>query len=230
MTEFLSHLSNTLKVRYQWQQLLLCHRAIAVIRSPQLKLGLAMAKAVAQGGIKIIEIGWNSDRPEELVTLLRQELPDCTIGVGTILNSQQLKNATACGTQFVFCPHLNPSLLTTAVEEYHIPLIPGALSPTEIVTAWQLGASAVKVFPIQAVGGANYIKSLQAPLGHIDLIPTGGITLENAPAMLSAGAIAVGLSSQLFPKSLLEAEDWQAIAQRTETLLASLTLTRMNDV
>ncbi len=222
MTEFLSKLSNTLKVRYYWQQLLTCHRMIAVIRSSQLEVGLAMAHAVAHGGIKIIEIGWNSDRPDQLVTLLRKELPDCIIGVGTILDNQQLQDAIACGTQFIFCPHLNPNLLTTAVEEYRIPLIPGALSPTEIVTAWQLGASAVKVFPIQAVGGANYIHSLQAPLGQISLIPTGGITLENASAMLSAGAIAVGLSSQLFPKSLVEAKDWQAITQRTQILLASL--------
>ncbi len=218
----MSRLSNLGEVRYHWQQLLICHKAIAVIRSPQLEIGLAMAQAVAQGGIKIIEIAWNSDRPDQLVTLLRQELPDRIIGVGTILDNQQLQEAIACGTQFIFCPHLNPNLLLRAVQEYRIPLIPGALSPTEIVTAWQLGASAVKVFPIQALGGANYIKSLQAPLGHIDLIPTGGITLENAPAMISAGAIAVGLSSQLFPKSLVEAEDWQAVTKRTRTLLASL--------
>lgn len=218
----MSQLSKFLEVRKSWQQLLLYHKAIAVIRSSQLETGLAMALAVAQGGIKIIEIAWNSDRPEQLVTLLRRELPDCTIGVGTILDHQQLQKAIACGAQFVFCPHLNPHLIATAVEKYHIPLIPGALSPTEIVTAWQLGASAVKVFPIQAVGGANYIQSLQAPLGQISLIPTGGITLENAPAMLSAGAIAVGLSSQLFPQSLVEAEDWQTITQRTQNLLANL--------
>ena len=220
----MSKLSNSLQVRHHWQKLLLCHRAIAVIRSSQLEVGLAMARAVAKGGIKLVEIAWNSDRPEELVTLLRRELPDCQIGVGTILDTQQLQKAVVCGSQFIFSPHLNPDLLTTAVEKYHMPLIPGALSPTEIVTAWQLGASAVKVFPIQAVGGANYIKSLQAPLGHIDLIPTGGITIENAPAMISAGAIAVGLSSQLFPKSLVAAEDWQGITQRTQTLLASMKL------
>lgn len=218
----MSKLNNAQKIRIYWQKLLFCHRLIAVIRSPQLEIGLAMAHAVAEGGIKIIEIAWNSDRPEKLVSLLRRELPDCIIGVGTILDNQQLQKAIASGTQFIFCPHLNPSLLTTAVEEYHIPLIPGALSPTEIVTAWQLGASAVKVFPIQAIGGAKYIKSLQGPLGHISLIPTGGITLENALEMLSAGAIAVGLSSQLFPQSLVQAEDWQAIAGRAEALLTSL--------
>lgn len=218
----MSKLNDVLKVRYHWQQLLLCHRAIAVIRSPNLETGLAMAVAVAQGGIKLIEIAWNSDRPEELVPRLRQELPDCTVGVGTILAPQQLQKAIACGTQFVFSPHLNPDLLTTAVKEYGIPTIPGTLSPTEIITAWQLGASAVKVFPIQAVGGVNYIKSLQAPLGQIALIPTGGITLDNAPAMIAAGAIAVGLSSELFPKSLVQARDWQAIASRAKSLLASL--------
>ena len=220
----MSKLKDALKVRDRWKQILLSHKAIAVIRSPNLETGWEMAQAVAQGGIKSIEIAWNSDRPEELVTKLRQELPERTVGVGTILELQELQKAIACGAQFVFSPHLNADLLRTAVEDYGIPIIPGALSPTEIVTAWQLGASAVKVFPIQAVGGANYIKSLQAPLGQISLIPTGGITLENAPAMISAGAIAVGLSSQLFPKSLVEAKDWQAITQRTKALLTSLNL------
>lgn len=218
----MSKVNDALEIRYRWQQLLLCHRAIAVIRSPNIEIGEKMAQAVAQGGIKLIEIAWNSDRPEALVTRLRKELPDCLVGVGTILERQQLQKAIACGAQFVFSPHFNHDLLTIAVEEYGIPIIPGTLSPTEIVTAWQLGASAVKVFPIQAVGGANYIKSLQAPLGHISLIPTGGITLENAPAMISAGAIAVGLSSQLFTKSLVEARDWQAIASHAESLLVSL--------
>ena len=220
----MSKLKDALKVRDRWKQLLLSHRAIAVIRSPNLEIGWEMAQAVAQGGIKSIEIAWNGDRPEELVTRLRKELPNCTVGVGTILELKELQKAIACGAQFVFSPHLNADLLRTAVEDYGIPTIPGALSPTEIITAWQLGASAVKVFPIQAVGGANYIKSLQAPLGQISLIPTGGITLENAPAMISAGAIAVGLSSQLFPKSLVEAKDWQAITQRTKAFLASLNL------
>jgi 2-dehydro-3-deoxyphosphogluconate aldolase/(4S)-4-hydroxy-2-oxoglutarate aldolase len=102
--------------------------------------------------------------------------------------------------------------------EAGIPIVPGALSPTEIVTAWQAGASCIKVFPIEAVGGANYIKSLQGPLGQIPLIPTGGVTLENAKEFIIAGAVAVGLSGELFPKSLVVAEDWEAVAQRANTL------------
>ncbi|HEY9598446.1 MAG TPA: keto-deoxy-phosphogluconate aldolase, partial [Cyanophyceae cyanobacterium] len=88
---------------------------------------------------------------------------------------------------------------------------------------WSAGASCVKVFPIGAVGGATYIKSLQGPLGQIPLIPTGGVTMENAQKFIKAGAIAVGLSGDLFPKALIEAGEWDAIAQRAKTLQEQLT-------
>ncbi len=201
-----------------WLQLLQKYRAIAVIRSPQLKLGLAMAKAVAQGGMGLIEVTWNSHRAAELISQLRSQLPSCTIGTGTILSIDQLREAIACGGQFFFSPHVNQELIQAAVAEYNVPIVPGALSPTEIATAWQAGASCVKVFPVQAVGGASYIKSLQGPLGQIPLIPTGGVTLENAKAFLEAGAIAVGLSGQLFPEQLVTARDWKAIALRAAAL------------
>jgi 2-dehydro-3-deoxyphosphogluconate aldolase / (4S)-4-hydroxy-2-oxoglutarate aldolase len=194
-----------------WLKNLQRHRAIAVIRSPNLELGIQLAKAVAAGGMQFIEITWNSDKPGEIVSQLRQNLPECTVGVGTILDLNQLRDAIAAGSQFLFCPHVDPPLIHAA-NDAGIPIIPGALSPTEMVTAWQAGATCVKVFPIQAVGGASYIKALQGPLGHIPLIPTGGVTLENAREFLEAGAVAVGLSSQLFPLSLVAAKDWGAIA------------------
>lgn len=199
-----------------WLQLLKKYRSIAIIRSPDLDLGLAMAKAVADGGIRLIEITWNSDRPGKLISKLRLDLPDCTIGTGTILTLDQLREAIDCGAQFVFSPHVNITLIETALTA-KIPIVPGALSPTEIVAAWQAGASCVKVFPIQAVGGASYIKSLQGPLGQIPLIPTGGVTLTNAKEFIDAGAIAVGLSGDLFPQQLLAIRDWQAIARRIRT-------------
>jgi 2-dehydro-3-deoxyphosphogluconate aldolase/(4S)-4-hydroxy-2-oxoglutarate aldolase len=205
-----------------WKQILSNQKAIAVIRSPQIEIGFAMAQAVAKGGMKLIEITWNSEKPTELISQLRANLPDCLIGTGTILDRGQLLDAIACGSQFVFSPHLDTHLINIAINDYNIPFIPGTFSPTEIVTAWQAGATAIKVFPIHVLGGAEYIKSLQAPLGNIPLIPTGGITLENAPAMIAAGAIAVGLSSQLFPQDIVKEGDWQKITQRTQTLLTSL--------
>ena len=103
-----------------------------------------------------------------------------------------------------------------------MPIVPGALSPSEIVCAWQAGASCVKVFPVQAVGGERYIRSLQGPLGDIPLIPTGGVTLDNAVDFLAAGAIAVGLSSHLFPAEAIQTGNWQTVTQRTQQLMQKL--------
>jgi 2-dehydro-3-deoxyphosphogluconate aldolase/(4S)-4-hydroxy-2-oxoglutarate aldolase len=204
-----------------WLTLLQQHRTIAVIRTSRLSLGCQMAQAIASGGMPLIEITWNSDRAPELISQLRRELPHCTIGTGTLLNLEQLQQAIEAGAQFLFTPHVNTTLIEAAVEA-GVPIVPGALTPTEIVTAWDSGATCVKVFPIEAVGGANYIKSLQGPLGHIPLIPTGGVTLENAKEFIKAGAIAVGLSGDLFPKPLIAAEDWDVIAQRAKTLKQQL--------
>lgn len=212
---------STVVSNQSWLRLLEQHRVIAVIRASLWSQGLQMAQAMAQGGISLIEITWNSDRAPELIRQLRQELPHCTIGTGTLLNQEQLREAIDAGVQFLFTPHVDPVLITSAVAA-NVPIVPGALSPTEIVTAWHHGASCVKVFPIQAVGGASYIKALQGPLGHIPLIPTGGVTLQNAQEFIAAGAIAVGLSGELFPKSLMEAGDWDAIAKRAKALKEQL--------
>ncbi len=212
MTKLISH---------RWLDLLQKYRLIAVIRGSDVDLSIKMAKAVAQAGVSLIEITWNSEQPQTLISKLRVELPDCLIGAGTILKVEQLQTAISCGAQFLFSPHVNLKLIETAYNN-NTPLVPGALSATEIVTAYQAGASCVKVFPIQAVGGVNYIKSLQGPLGHIPLIPTGGVKLDNAAEFIQAGAIAVGLSSQLFPQDLLLAQNWHAITQRASHLQTKL--------
>ncbi|MBD2113682.1 MULTISPECIES: bifunctional 4-hydroxy-2-oxoglutarate aldolase/2-dehydro-3-deoxy-phosphogluconate aldolase [Cyanophyceae] len=200
------------------------HRAIAVIRSPDLNQGLAMAEAAVTGGIRLIEITWNSWRPEDLVSKLRYRLPHCTIGIGTALSQADLKAAMDAGAQFCFCPHTDSAIIELA-QEMKIPIVPGALTPNEVVTAWQAGATAVKVFPINAVGGASYICSFQGPLAHIPLIPTGGVTVENARDMLRAGAIAVGLSTSLFPKAAVAEQDWAAITTLAAQLVDTLAIT-----
>nr|WP_290226425.1 bifunctional 4-hydroxy-2-oxoglutarate aldolase/2-dehydro-3-deoxy-phosphogluconate aldolase [Trichocoleus desertorum] len=200
-----------------WLSTLKRERAIAVIRAPTFELGHQMAWAVAAGGLRLIEITWNSDRAPELIAALRSELPDCLIGTGTLLTREHLQSAIAAGAQFLFTPHVDFGLIQLALQQ-GVPIVPGALSPTEIVTAWQAGASSVKVFPVQAVGGASYIRNLQGPLGQIPLIPTGGVTIENAKDFLAAGAIAVGLSGNLFPAAAIQAGNWQAIAQQARNL------------
>jgi len=198
-----------------------------VIRAPELTLGLHMARAIAQAGLSLIEIAWNSDQAATLVTQLRQELPNCQIGVGTIVTTSQLHAAIAAGAQFCFCPHVNVDIIQAALVE-KIAIIPGALTPTEIMTAWQAGASSVKIFPVEPVGGSQYIQGLQGPLGHIPVIPTGGVSLNNAKAMISAGAIGVGLSSYLFPRQAIESGNWLEISRRAERLLLQLQTTCIN--
>lgn len=198
------------------------NRAIAVIRAPKIAQGRQMAKAVALGGMSLIEITWN-DASAQLIAQLRSELPDCTIGTGTLLTIDELKLAIAAGAQFLFTPHIDVLMIQVAVE-LGVPIIAGALSPTEIVNAYTAGASCVKVFPVQALGGVSYIKSLQAPLGHIPLIPTGGVTLANAKDYIAAGAVAVGLASELFPQQLVATGNWDAIALQAKMLITELNL------
>ncbi|KAB8318024.1 bifunctional 4-hydroxy-2-oxoglutarate aldolase/2-dehydro-3-deoxy-phosphogluconate aldolase [Tolypothrix campylonemoides VB511288] len=204
-----------------WLSQLKQHKIIAVIRAPEVSLTRQLALAVASGGMQLIEITWNSAGATELIAQLRVELPNCTIGTGTLLNLQQMREAIAAGAQFLFTPHVDPVMIKAAVD-IGVPIIPGALSPTEMVTAWSSGATCVKVFPVEAVGGVRYIKSLRGPLGHIPLIPTGGVTLENAKEFLQAGAAAVGLSSQLFPKEFVDTENWEAIAQIAQNLIQKI--------
>jgi 2-dehydro-3-deoxyphosphogluconate aldolase / (4S)-4-hydroxy-2-oxoglutarate aldolase len=180
-----------------------------------------MAQAAADGGIKLIEITANSEQPWKLIELLRSELPDCSIGTGTVLSISDVLNAIACGAEYIFTPHLDLSLIEGAnISE--IPIIPGALTPTEIITGWQSGATAVKVFPIQAVGGVSYLQVLQGLISHIPLIPTGGVTVTNAPDFLDAGAVAVGLAGSLFPHAEIVREDWQSIRDRARSLVMSI--------
>jgi 2-dehydro-3-deoxyphosphogluconate aldolase / (4S)-4-hydroxy-2-oxoglutarate aldolase len=200
-----------------WLSLVRSQRAIAVVRAPTLEMGIKMARSVAAGGMKLIEITWDSPQPAKLVAHLRTELSTCVIGAGTLLSAEQVQEAIAAGAEFLFSPHLNLDLIRVAID-WQVPIIPGALSPSEIVSAWQAGAASVKVFPVQALGGAEYIRHLQGPLAAIPLIPTGGVTLENARTFIDAGAIAVGLAGQLFPKQAIATQNWIEITERTKDL------------
>lgn len=204
-----------------WLDVLQTFRAIGVIRVEPQRLAFPIAKALATGGMRLIEITWNSDRPAESIAQLRSALPECWIGAGTLLTRSQVREAIAAGAQFLFTPHVAPDLIHLALDQ-DVAIVAGALSPTEIVSAWQAGATCVKVFPVQAMGGAEYIRSLRAPLDTIPLIPTGGVTLTNARTFLEAGAIGIGLSGSLFPKQAIQTGDWGTITQNAMALMQSL--------
>lgn len=201
-----------------WIKRLQNERVIAVIRSSVWEYGLKMAKAVAEGGVSFIEVTWNSDRPCRLIEQLRESLPQCSIGVGTILTPDALQEASLAGAQFVFSPHTDATLIEKAIN-HHIPIVTGALTPTEIVTAWQNGATAVKVFPIHCLGGIAYLQSLKPVFPTIPFIPTGGVTCHNTLEYLQAGALAVGLSSDLFPKIAIDTQNWGLITTLAQNMM-----------
>lgn len=175
--------------------------AIAIIRSLRRDWGYQMAITAIEAGLSCIEITWGERTVTlDLIQQLRQEFPQCSIGVGTILRQSHLKDAIAAGCQFAFSPVFDAACLHHA-ETSGLPFIPGALTPTEVWTAWQAGAIAVKVFPIKSMGGSTYLRCLREALGtQVPLIPTGGVSLDNTLDLLTAGAMGVGLSGGLFPR------------------------------
>jgi 2-dehydro-3-deoxyphosphogluconate aldolase / (4S)-4-hydroxy-2-oxoglutarate aldolase len=204
-----------------WLEFVRSHQIIAVIRASDWRIGRKMAQAVADGGIRLIEITANSDRPWELIAQLRIELPHCSIGVGTVLSLADVRESIACGAEYIFTPHVDRDIISATIKA-EIPIVAGALTPTEIITAWNLGATAIKVFPIQSVGGVSYLEVLQGPIGHIPLIPTGGINVHNAHAFLAAGAIAVGFAGGLFPPGEIARADWASIRNRSIVLTSKV--------
>ena len=181
-----------------------------------------MAKAAVSGGFELVEVAWNNNAdPAGMMAAIRNALPECTVGAGTVLGKADLAEAIASGAQFCFTPHTDSELISAAIAQ-NIPLVAGAMTPTEILMAWRAGAASVKVFPISALGDAAYIRSLRGPLNKIPLVPTGGVTSESAPDLLAAGAVAVGLSTALFPAGEVAIADWAAIEARSRYLLALL--------
>ncbi|ABB56049.1 bifunctional 4-hydroxy-2-oxoglutarate aldolase/2-dehydro-3-deoxy-phosphogluconate aldolase [Synechococcus elongatus] len=175
-------------------------RIVAVLRSPDLTQGFAMAETAIARGLRWLEVTWTSDRPAELLSQLRDKYPDCCWGAGSLLSLTDLEEAIAAGAQFGVSPILSLPLLERA-QARDLPFLPGALTPTEIMTAHAAGAAVVKLFPASSAGGPAYVRSLQQPLNHPKLFACGGIHPDAVQSYLDAGAIAVGLGSQLFAKT-----------------------------
>jgi 2-dehydro-3-deoxyphosphogluconate aldolase/(4S)-4-hydroxy-2-oxoglutarate aldolase len=206
------------------------HRCLVVLRAPDYERGLAMAEAAIAGGLRLIEVTWTGAEPERLVRTLRQRHPQVRVGAGSVLTAAHLQSVQACGGQFAFSPIWDPALLTRAWE-LDLPYVPGALTPSEIQAARRAGATVVKLFPLEAMGGVRYLRSLQAPLDRPCLIPCGGIDAAQAADCLAAGALAVGVGGELFRREAVAAGDWAVITAiaRTYAALAVIPATDPSD-
>jgi 2-dehydro-3-deoxyphosphogluconate aldolase / (4S)-4-hydroxy-2-oxoglutarate aldolase len=170
---------------------------IPVLRAKSIQTGHALVNAMLAGGVTVVEVTMTVPDALTLLRELKQRHGDgLLLGSGTVTDAAQAKATIDAGAEFVVSPSLHPEVIAKTKELGKIS-IPGALTPTEIITAWRAGADYVKVFPCSAMGGASYLKSLLAPFPELKLIPTGGVTLQTAADFLKAGARALGVGADL---------------------------------
>ncbi|HJX63033.1 MAG TPA: bifunctional 4-hydroxy-2-oxoglutarate aldolase/2-dehydro-3-deoxy-phosphogluconate aldolase [Polyangia bacterium] len=181
---------------------------IPVVRAESTDMARRAVAAILKGGISVLEITMTVPGAVDVIKGLTAEIdPEVIIGAGTVMDAQTAQACIEAGAQFIVSPAL--SLETIAFcNQQGVLVMPGALTPSEVVAAWSAGADFVKVFPAGAVGGASYLKALKAPLPQIKLVPTGGVSLQTAAAFIKAGAEALGVGGDLVDiKALREGRD-----------------------
>ena len=187
-------------------------KVIALIRADRPASLLECARALSAGGLDAIELTMTTPGALAMVARVARELPRLLLGLGTVLDADTARAGIAAGARFIVTPAVRPAVIA-ACREQDVPVLCGALTPTEAVTAWELGADVIKIFPAEFFGPA-YIKSLKAPFPQIEFLPTGGVTPETVGQFLKAGAFATAAGSALVSAAALKAGDWAQITAR----------------
>jgi 2-dehydro-3-deoxyphosphogluconate aldolase / (4S)-4-hydroxy-2-oxoglutarate aldolase len=170
---------------------------VPVLRASSAEEAITIADAILAGGVNILEITMTVPGAIRVIEQLAKHHGEkLLLGAGTVLDPETARNCILAGAQFIVSPALDVRTIELC-RRYSVPILPGALTPTEILTAWQAGADVVKVFPCSALGGAKYLQALKGPLPQIQLIPTGGVSLSTAEEFLAAGAFALGVGGDL---------------------------------
>jgi 2-dehydro-3-deoxyphosphogluconate aldolase/(4S)-4-hydroxy-2-oxoglutarate aldolase len=192
---------------------------IPVVRAQSADEAASAIAAIQKGGVSVLEITMTVPGAVELIRDVARRAADALVGAGTVLDPKTARECIDAGARFVVSPALNVATID-ACREAGIAVLPGALTPTEVVTAWNAGADLVKVFPANALGGASYIKSLKAPLPQIALVPTGGVNLQTAKDFIKAGAAALGVGADLVDLAALRRGEAERITERARQFLA----------
>ncbi len=191
---------------------------IGIMRNiPQPKVAMLVSQYY-ESGFTTLEVTMNSEGAAKTISYLSEIYTDTlNIGAGTVLTLEDLDQALDAGASFIVTPVVNEDVIKICVNR-KVPVFPGAYTPTEIYRAWSLGASMVKVFPATRLG-PEYIKDVLAPLNFLKLVPTGGVSLETINDFFKAGAKGVGMGSTLFPKNLIDGEQWEDLSAHFTALL-----------
>jgi 2-dehydro-3-deoxyphosphogluconate aldolase/(4S)-4-hydroxy-2-oxoglutarate aldolase len=199
---------------------------VPVVRAPSAELALRAAEAVLAGGISIFEITMTvPDAPAVIRTLVQRLGDRAVVGAGTVLDADAAHRCIEAGAAFIVSPGFDLGTIVAA-HERDVPIMPGALTPTEVITAWKAGADMVKIFPASAVGGAKYLRALRGPLPQVKLLPTGGVNATTAGDYIAAGASALGVGSELVDPAALAAGNDSVLTDRARELVAAVAAAR----
>ena len=192
---------------------------VPVVRASSAAEARLAAQAVCDGGIPIVEVTMTVPGAIDVIRELRKSAPSSVlIGAGTVLDAEAARRCLDAGAQFLVSPGLNLPTVEFAAKS-GILMLAGALTPTEVITAWNAGSDFVKVFPCGQVGGAKYIKALKGPLPQIPLVPTGGVNLNTAAEFIEAGAAALGIGGELVQAEALKAGKAEVIIENAKKFL-----------
>ncbi|MCG2679909.1 MAG: bifunctional 4-hydroxy-2-oxoglutarate aldolase/2-dehydro-3-deoxy-phosphogluconate aldolase [Kiritimatiellae bacterium] len=194
---------------------------IVIMRADKPRGLLEAGRALVKGGIRALEVTVTTPKALELIRQLADELREkALVGVGSVLDAETARAAILSGAEFLVCPIINQEVIAMA-NRYGKVVIPGAFTPTEIVAAQTAGADLIKVFPAEVLG-PQYVKAVKAPLPQVQLVPTGGITLENIGAYLKAGATALGVGGSLVNRKMLAEGRFNALTALAERFTAAV--------
>lgn len=195
---------------------------IAIMRASSSAQLLRAAEAIRAGGVCAIEVTLTTPGALTVIERAVAQLDEGVVfGAGTVLDAESARAAILAGAQFLVSPTLNLGLIEIA-HRYSVPVFPGAYTPTEILTAWEAGADMVKVFPA-SIGGPEYIRALKAPLPQVELMPVGGVELNNAAEFVRAGATALGVGSALINQRLLDTGEFGELTERARRFIEAVT-------
>ncbi|MDH4572200.1 bifunctional 4-hydroxy-2-oxoglutarate aldolase/2-dehydro-3-deoxy-phosphogluconate aldolase [Salinicola acroporae] len=187
---------------------------IPVLVIERLEHAVPLAQALVDGGLDVLEITLRTDCAVDAIKRIRQQLPDVTVGAGTVLSIDQYRICEELGVDFVVTPGTTPALFEHGTTS-SIPLLPGVATVSEVVTGWEYGYRRFKFFPAEANGGAKALKSFGGPLPEALFCPTGGVTVDNAGDYLALPNVMCIGGSWMAPKSLIDREDWAGITRLT---------------
>lgn len=195
---------------------------VPVVRAASADHALRAAEAVAAGGVPIVEVTMTVPGAIAAISRLAATMgASVLVGAGTVLDADTARRCIEAGAEFIVSPGFDPATVS-AVNSAGKPMIPGALTPTEVIAAWKAGSAFVKMFPCGAVGGPAYLKALKAPLPQIKMIPTGGVNLATAADFIRSGAEALGVGGELISRDALKSGDLASITQAARRFIAAV--------